>query len=81
MGLTTRVMAKRGRVLHVHHYAIGFVMMTFIGYQTPILTIIHGFFNGGMIEGGVRWGFDAIWEDPCAPYIDDRIDQIVRQDK
>lgn len=39
-------------------------MMSFIGYQSPILTIMHGFAMGAFIEGGARWGYDAIWEDP-----------------
>jgi len=36
--------------------------MSLICYQSVFLSMIHGFFNGMFIEGGARWGFDAIWE-------------------
>jgi len=49
------------RELHIHHYCIGFILMSFLSYQSLILTIAHAFFNGMFIEGGCRWGFDAIW--------------------
>ena len=45
----------------IHHYVVAGVLITFIGYQSPILTIAHGFAMGVMIEGGARWGFDPIW--------------------
>ena len=32
------------------------------GYQHPVITILHGWANGVMIEGGARWGYDPIWE-------------------
>ena len=36
--------------------------MTFTCYQTVLLTIVHGIFNGITIEGGSRWGYDPVWE-------------------
>ena len=50
-----------GRTLHIHHYCIGWMMLTFICYQNEVLTICHGFAMGMFIEGGCRWGFDPIW--------------------
>lgn len=58
----TLVQNMRGYEFHLHHWYVGAVMMTFIGYRTVALTLANGFFNGIMIEGGARWGFDPIWE-------------------
>ena len=62
----TRKEAEVGKELHVHHYCIGFVLMTFICYQDPFLSVVHGFFNGMFLEGGCRWGYDPIWEYPSS---------------
>jgi len=50
-----------GRNLHIHHYFLAFMMLTFICYQNEVLTICHGFAMGMFIEGGCRWGYDPIW--------------------
>jgi len=50
-----------GRELHVHHYVLAWIMLSFICYQNEVLTICHGWAMGVFIEGGCRWGFDAIW--------------------
>ena len=50
-----------GRSLHIHHYFLAWMMMTFICYQSEFLTVCHGFAMGVFIEGGCRWGFDPIW--------------------
>lgn len=52
---------SQDRTVHIHHYCIGFFMMSLICCQSILLTAIHGFFNGMFIEGGATWGFDAIW--------------------
>lgn len=31
------------------------------------MTIVHAYFNGMMIEGGARWGFDPVWESDDIP--------------
>jgi len=49
------------RSLHIHHYFLAWMMMTFICYQSEFLTMMHGFAMGTFIEGGCRWGFDPIW--------------------
>lgn len=36
--------------------------MTVTCYQSPLLTLFHGFMNGMAIEGGCRFGFDAVWQ-------------------
>ena len=59
--LNTKRLAPQGRELHIHHYVMGFLLASFLGYQDPLLTIAHGFCCGMYIEGGVRWGFDPIW--------------------
>ena len=54
------------RALHIHHYCLAWMMLTFICYQSEVLTVCHGWAMGVFIEGGCRWGFDAIWE-PVSP--------------
>ena len=39
------------------------MMLTFICYQSELLTVMHGFAMGVFIEGGARWGFDPIWTE------------------
>ena len=48
--------------LHVHHTNIGMWAAIMLGYQHPVITVLHGLTNGVMIEGGARWGYDPIWE-------------------
>jgi len=52
--------------LHIHHYALAMILMSFIQLQNPLITNIHGFFHGMFIEGACRWGFDPLWE-PSEP--------------
>lgn len=60
----TQKEAEVGKQIHIHHYCIGWTIMTFVCYQDPFLSVVHGFFNGMFLEGGCRWGFDPIWEVP-----------------
>ena len=32
-----------------------------MGIQAPFLTFLSALFNGMMVEGAARWGYDAIW--------------------
>ena len=57
----TKRLAPEDYHVHIHHYVISCLVMTILCYQTPFLTFVHGFFNGMAIEGGARYGFDAIW--------------------
>lgn len=61
------------KVIHIHHYCIGFLIVTIIGYQSELLTLVHGFAMGMMIEGGCRWGFDPIWTPVHANCDDEKI--------
>ena len=47
------------REVHIHHYSIGAFVTAIICYQSIFLTIVNGLFNGMMIEGGARWGYDT----------------------
>ena len=60
----TKRLLPQGLVLHVHHYAIGFVLAVILGYQDPLLSFAHGFACGLFVEGGCRWGYDPLWEVP-----------------
>ena len=61
-----------GRSLHIHHYFLSWMMLTFICYQSEFLTFMHGFAMGVYIEGGARWGFDPIWTaNETAEEVDD----------
>ena len=48
--------------LHIHHYFVALLLLTFIGYQHPVLTLVHGYLTGMFIEGGCNYGFDPVWE-------------------
>ena len=58
---TKRLAPKGIHGPHVHHYVIGAFFMTIVCYQSLFTTILHGFLNGLAIDGGARYGFDAIW--------------------
>ena len=57
----TKRLKPTGRELHIHHYCIAWIMLSFVCYQSEVLTICHGWAMGIFIEGSCRWGFDAIW--------------------
>lgn len=41
--------------------------MSFICYQSIFVTVVQAYFNGMMIEGGARWGYDPVWESDDTP--------------
>ena len=47
--------------VHIHHYVVALITLTYICYQSILLTTIHGIFCGMLIEGATRWGYDSIW--------------------
>lgn len=53
---------EEGRELHVHHYVVALILMSFNSFQSPYASCVHAFCHGFFIEGGCRWGFDQIWE-------------------
>ena len=52
---------------------IGVALTTFIGYQAPILVVLHGFAMGMFIEGSARWGMDKIWQWKYTEVDDERV--------
>lgn len=47
--------------VHFHHYVMAAFVVSFVCYQSVLLTAFHGIACGIMIEGGTRWGYDKIW--------------------
>jgi len=62
----TRRNKKFGKELHIHHYDLALILMSFDSYQSPYASIVHAFCHGFFIEGGARWGFDPAWENDNA---------------
>lgn len=53
---------RKTHYLHVHHYTWAGMCLVLVGAaQTPYVSVLCGWFNGVMIEGGARWGYDPIW--------------------
>lgn len=52
----------KGKELHIHHYTLMLMLMSFDSLQSPFASLVHAFCHGIFIEGGCRWGFDPIWE-------------------
>ncbi|CDW80395.1 UNKNOWN [Stylonychia lemnae] len=48
--------------LHIHHYFLGLTMCSIVCYQNVFFSLVHSIFNGIMIEGGCRWGYQSLWE-------------------
>ena len=47
--------------VHIHHYTIMMILLSYTCYQDVFTTFISGFFNGIMIEGASFWGYDPIF--------------------
>jgi len=47
--------------VHIHHYVIMMVLLSFTCYQDVFTTIISALFNGIMIEGASMYGYDPIF--------------------
>ena len=54
--------AKHATDIHIHHYCIGMAVVSLCCYQDVFITLVSGVFNGIMIEGASRWGYDPIFE-------------------
>lgn len=48
--------------MHIHHYVLSMIVVSFIGYQSKFLSLIQAVFSGIMTEGTSRWGVDPIWD-------------------
>jgi hypothetical protein len=53
--------SKHASDTHIHHYTLGMIVLSFTCYQSTFTTVVAGIFNGVMIEGASRWGYDPIW--------------------
>ena len=51
-------MSKLSDDVHIHHYVVGMIVVSFACYQNILITVCHGIFNGIMVEGVSRWGYD-----------------------
>jgi len=65
--IRTKREKANGRHLHIHHYFLGMIVMTFSCYQSNFVTLLHAIFNGISIEGASRWGYDPIWDKDEEP--------------
>lgn len=54
--------AYTSRNMHLHHYSLTMIIVSFVCYQSKFLAIAQGVFNGIMTEGTSRWGVDPIWD-------------------
>ena len=61
MAWKTKIAKSKGKNIHIHHYTLALILMSFNSIQNPYLTVVHGFLHGMFIEGSCRWGLDAIW--------------------
>jgi len=56
---------SRGAInIHVHHYTLMMVLQSLCCYQSIFITVLAGAFNGIMIEGASRWGYDPVFVYP-----------------
>ena len=60
--------------MHIHHYVLSMVVVTFIGYQNKFLSLVQAVLSGIMTEGLSRWSVAPVWDyyiDTNGHYIDD----------
>jgi prepilin signal peptidase PulO-like enzyme (type II secretory pathway) len=48
--------------LHIHHYSVGLALAVFFAYPAHWVSIVHGFGNGMLVEGGSTYGYDPTWK-------------------
>jgi hypothetical protein len=53
--------------VHIHHYTLSMIVLSFTGYQSAFVTAICGIFNGIMIEGASFWGYDPVFQHDKHP--------------
>ena len=54
-------MSRGCKDVHIHHYTVAMILLSFSAYQNVFVTAIAGVVNGIMIEGGSFWGYDPIF--------------------
>mmetsp|Transcript_5615 Transcript_5615/g.9675 ORF Transcript_5615/g.9675 Transcript_5615/m.9675 type:complete len:123 (-) Transcript_5615:158-526(-) len=50
--------------IHIHHYTLMMILISYTCFQSKFLTITQGVFHGIMMEGVSRWGVDPVWTYP-----------------
>ena len=48
--------------VHIHHYTLAMIVISFTGYQSAFVTAVCGIWNGVMIEGASFFGYDIIFD-------------------
>ena len=56
--------SRGAKDIHVHHYTLMMVLQSLCCYQSVFITVVAGAFNGIMIEGASRWGYDPVFVYP-----------------
>ena len=47
--------------VHIHHYTLMMIILSFVCYQDAFTTLLSGILNGVMIEGASMYGYDPIF--------------------
>ena len=55
-------MGRGCKNIHLHHYTLMMIILSFLCYQDVFTTFISGYFNGVMMEGAANYGYDPIFE-------------------
>jgi hypothetical protein len=64
VGVWFYLKARKATDIHIHHYCIGAAVVSICCYQDIFITLVSGIFNGIMIEGASRWGYDPVFTYP-----------------
>lgn len=67
-------MGRGCKNIHVHHYLLMMIILSFLSYQDAFITLISGYFNGVMIEGASNYGYDPVFER--GEKVDEAIEKI-----
>ncbi len=54
-------MLRASHLLHLHHYAIGMMLMLLARHRFPLSGAVFGLAFGLLVEGIARWGMDPCW--------------------
>jgi len=60
--------------VHLHHYSLMMIILSFLSYQDAFTTLLSGYFNGVMIEGAANYGYDVIFEK--GEKVDENLEEI-----
>jgi len=46
---------------HIHHYTVGWLLLSFFGHHNFVIVALNGIFHGIFIEGCARWNMAPNW--------------------